>query len=60
MADDLLFLTDAWPPQLNGVALTSKLHVDQLGAMGVTTEVVRPDMIAACPVQAIARSGWRV
>lgn len=49
MADELLFLTDAWPPQLNGVALTSKLHVDQLGAMGVTTKVVRPDMYRSLP-----------
>ena len=23
----LLFLTDAWPPQVNGVAITSKIHV---------------------------------
>ncbi len=59
MADELLFLTDAWPPQINGVAITSKLHVDHLDAMGVTTKVVRPTCSAAFLVRATARSGFR-
>jgi glycosyltransferase involved in cell wall biosynthesis len=45
----LLFLTDAWPPQVNGVAITSKIHVRYLSDAGVTTRVVSPDMFSGMP-----------
>jgi glycosyltransferase involved in cell wall biosynthesis len=45
----LLFLTDAWPPQVNGVALTSQIHVRYLNAAGVETKVVSPDMFMSAP-----------
>ena len=45
----LLFLTDAWPPQVNGVAITSKIHVRYLNDAGVATKVVSPDMFMSAP-----------
>ena len=45
----LLFLTDAWPPQVNGVAITSKIHVRHLKESGTTTKVVSPEMFAGMP-----------
>jgi glycosyltransferase involved in cell wall biosynthesis len=45
----LLFLTDAWPPQMNGVAITSKTHVRHLNDAGVATKVLSPDMFPGMP-----------
>ncbi len=45
----ILFLTDAWPPQLNGVAIGSGNHVERLRAAGHALDVVSPDMFSGVP-----------
>ena len=45
----ILFLTDAWPPQLNGVAIGSQAHVDRLRATGHEVRVISPDQFRTVP-----------
>lgn len=45
----ILFVTDAWPPQVNGVVRTLKETIRCLGVLGHRTEVISPDGFRSIP-----------
>jgi hypothetical protein len=55
----ILFLTDAWPPQLNGVAIGSRTHVEHLRAAGHEVRVVSPICFKDSRAPPIPTSSWR-
>lgn len=45
----VLIVTDAWRPQVNGVVRTLQSTVQELGSLGVHTQIIEPGMFATIP-----------
>lgn len=55
---NILFVTDAWAPQVNGVVRTLERTRDVLSELGHRVTVLSPGG-APCPAPATPRSAWR-
>jgi len=56
---NILIVTDAWHPQVNGVVRTLGHVAREARVLGVDVDVLTPADSGRCRCRAIPRSGWR-